>query len=217
MLFDVLFYAADQHRDQRRKDEAATPYINHPIALLHILSEEAGIADADVLVAAVLHDVLEDCSGPAQEFIEDRRREIADQFGDSVLAIVEAVTDDKRIPKSDRKRLQVEHAAHLPLPAKLVKLADKTANLRDITATPPSTWSPERIEAYGAWAAEVVDQMRGSNAVLEQIFDAALSKVAANRFMSPSPPRNSPPLPPDFDKKFAEALRDGIKKGIETP
>jgi guanosine-3',5'-bis(diphosphate) 3'-pyrophosphohydrolase len=174
-LIAALNYAAHQHRDQRRKDEDETPYINHPIALLHILNVEAGVTDADVLIGAVLHDVLEDCSGPHQMYIEERRAEIRDRFGEPVLVLVEAVTDDKTLARDERKHRQVEHAASIPLGAKLIKLADKTANLRDIVTTPPAGWSPEKIEAYADWAARVVEGLRGNHTALEELFDDALA------------------------------------------
>ena len=172
-LIAALQYAAHQHRDQRRKDEDETPYINHPIALLHILNVEAGITDADVLIGAVLHDVLEDCSGPHQMYIEERRAEIRDRFGEPVLVLVEAVTDDKSLARDERKQRQIDHAAEIPHGAKLIKLADKTANLRDIVAAPPASWSPEKVEAYAEWAERVVDGLRGSHSALEELFDEA--------------------------------------------
>ena len=172
-IIDALEYAADQHRDQRRKGVEAAPYINHPIALLRILAVEAGVDDPDVLTTAVLHDIIEDCSGRQQEHIEERRREIRERFGDTVLELVEAVTDDKALPKAERKRQQVEHAAHLPLQARLVKLADKIANVRDIARCPPAHWEQQRINEYFDWAATVVTQMRGTNERLEKLFDSA--------------------------------------------
>ncbi len=172
-LIAALHYAADQHRDQRRKDEDETPYINHPIALLHILNVEAGVTDPDVLVGAVLHDVIEDCSGPHQMYIEERRAEIEARFGAAVLALVEAVTDDKSLAKEERKKRQVDKAPHIPHGAKLIKLADKTANLRDIVAAPPASWSPERIEAYFDWAGRVAAGLRGCHPALEELFDEA--------------------------------------------
>jgi len=174
-IIRALHYAAQQHSPQRRKDEAASPYINHPIALLHILNIEAGIEDEDVLIAALLHDVMEDCSGPHQMFIEDRRREIGEQFGATVLSYVEAVTDDKSLDKQARKRAQVEKGASKPLGAKLVKIADKIANLRDIKNAPPANWNEERKTEYYRWANEVVGQLRGSHEKLESLFDEVAS------------------------------------------
>ena len=140
---------------------------------------EAGIEDAEVLCAAALHDVLEDCCGPGREWtLDEGRALLGERFGGGVLALVEAVTDDKALPKDARKRLQVEHAAHAPHGAKLVKLADKIANLRDLAATPPADWSPERRREYFAWAKTVVDNLRGTHPVLEQLFAQAHDQPA---------------------------------------
>ena len=172
-VIDALALAAEAHRHQRRKDADATPYVNHPIALLHILSHEAGVTDPDVLCAALLHDYLEDCCGQAEGLSVQQGRELLEQrFGPQVLAYVDAVTDDKTLPKQERKRLQVEHAAHAPEGARLVKLADKIANLRDIDAAPPADWSFERRQEYFDWAKRVIDQVRGTHPRLEALFDA---------------------------------------------
>jgi guanosine-3',5'-bis(diphosphate) 3'-pyrophosphohydrolase len=173
-VIDAAAFAAYAHRNQRRKDEQETPYINHPLALLRILAIEGGIDDVDVLCAAALHDFLEDCCGDDREWtLEQGRRLLGERFGETALAYVEAVTDDKALPKAERKRLQVEHAAHVPHGAKLIKLADKTANLRDISETPPADWTRERRREYFDWASRVVAQLRGIHSGLESAFDTA--------------------------------------------
>ena len=93
-VISAISFAADKHRNQRRKDIEASPYINHPIALANILANEAGIEDEKVLVAAILHDTIEDTETTAQE--------LADLFGDDVAAIVLEVTDDKSLPKAGK-------------------------------------------------------------------------------------------------------------------
>ena len=174
-VIDAIAFAAHAHRAQRRKDADATPYINPPLALVHILSVEAGIDDADVLCAAALHDYLEDCCGhDGQPTLDEGRHALRRRFGDQVLAYVDAVTDDKALPKAERKRLQVEHAAHAPPGARLIKLADKTANLRDLAECPPADWPAWRRREYFDWAASVVERVRGTHAGLEALFDAAL-------------------------------------------
>ena len=164
-LIAALHYAAHQHRDQRRKDEEETPYINHPIALANLLLNEAGVEDQRVLIAAVLHDTIEDTDTTEQELVR--------YFGKDVADIVLEVTDDKALPKAERKRLQIEHAAHISRRAKLVKLADKICNLRDITASPPADWSIVRKQEYFEWAKSVVDRLRGVHPGLEHLFDKA--------------------------------------------
>ena len=164
-VFQALAFAAHKHRDQRRKDEGASPYINHPIALANILVNEGGITDPVVLCAAILHDTIEDTETTYEELVGAFGREIAD--------VVAEVTDDKLLDKAVRKALQIEHAAHATPRAKLVKLADKTCNLRDIAATPPADWSGERRQAYFDWAKQVVAGVRGTNTALEAAFDKA--------------------------------------------
>lgn len=162
ILLEALELAAHKHRDQRRKDQQKSPYINHPIAVARTLWA-AGVRDERVLVAAVLHDTIEDT--------ETTRAELAARFGEEIAAIVAEVTDDKSLPKAERKQLQVEHAPHLSTEAKLVKLADKTCNLRDMVDSPPHDWSEQRRREYFAWAERVVEGLRGVNAALERAFD----------------------------------------------
>lgn len=156
-------YAAEQHLGQTRKDEANTPYINHPIALANLLTNYAGITDTDVIVAALLHDTVEDTSTTVEE--------IEELFGTKIRDIVIEVTDDKSLPSPERKRLQIEHAAKISYEAKLVKLADKICNLQDILASPPRKWSLQRKQEYFDWAKAVIDQLRGTNEKLEALFD----------------------------------------------
>lgn len=166
-LITALAFAADKHRNQRRKDTGASPYINHPIALADVLCNEADVCDERILMAAVLHDTVEDTDTTEAELIA--------HFGAEVAAIVMEVTDDKALTKAERKQLQVEHAAHASPEAKHVKLADKISNLRDLAASPPPDWTLERRQEYFDWAKRVIDGLRGVNPKLEAIFDAAYS------------------------------------------
>jgi guanosine-3',5'-bis(diphosphate) 3'-pyrophosphohydrolase len=164
LVLKAAAFAAYKHRDQRRKDDSASPYINHPIALATLLATAGGVEDPDVLAAALLHDTVEDT--------RTTRRELAREFGARIAGIVDEVTDDKRLPKARRKALQIEHAAELSRPAKLVKLADKISNVADVLDNPPSGWPLERRREYIDWAKRVVDQLRGTHPRLERRFDA---------------------------------------------
>ena len=176
-VIEAAAFAAQAHRNQRRKDTELTPYINHPLTLMQILATEAGVDDPDVLCAAALHDYLEDCcGGTGQPTVREGKDLLHQRFGEQVLVYVVAVTDDKTLSKAERKQLQVEHAAHAPRGAKLVKLADKTANLRDLNDFPPADWPAFRRRGYFDWAAQVVGQVRGTHAGLEALFDAAHAK-----------------------------------------
>lgn len=164
LILEAAAFAAEKHRSQRRKDKTASPYINHPIALAALLANEGAISDAGVLAAALLHDTIEDTETTAEE--------LERHFGAGIKDIVLEVTDDKSLPKAERKLRQVQHAPHISREAKLVKLADKICNLRDILASPPADWPAARKQAYFDWAAQVVEGIRGTNVALEAIFDA---------------------------------------------
>lgn len=166
-------FAADKHKNQRRCDADATPYINHPISLADLLVNEASIEDPVVICAALLHDTVEDTETTFEELVS--------AFGSEVASIVLEVTDDRTLAKSERKRLQIAHAPTISRRAKLVKLADKICNLRDIETTPPLGWSAQRKNEYFAWAVQVVAGLRGTHAGLEEIFDSIVRRWADNR------------------------------------
>ena len=167
----ALDFAAKKHRHQRRKDKTKTPYINHPIDVANILLNEAGITDESVLIAALLHDTVEDTDTTFEE-IETR-------FGGVIRDIVDEVTDDKSLPKATRKQLQIEHAPHLSDRARLVKLADKISNIRDTANSPPDGWPPSRINEYLDWGKAVIGPIRGTHAQLENLFDQAYAQGKA--------------------------------------
>lgn len=156
-------FAARKHKDQRRKDPEQTPYVNHVIGVTHSLSS-AGVVDSVTLSAALLHDTVEDT--------ETSIAELQAEFGESIATVVSEVTDDKTLPRDERKRLQIEHTPHVSQKAKLVKLSDKLYNLRDLNRVAPAGWMPERVDEYFTWASKVVAGARGSNASLERQLDA---------------------------------------------
>ncbi len=164
----AVAFAAEKHKSQRRKDADASPYINHPISLANVLANEGGIDDVTILCAAVLHDTVEDTQTTADE--------LQTMFGAKVASVVMEVTDDKSLEKGVRKQQQIEHAAHISIEAKLVKLADKICNLRDILASPPADWSSERKQTYFDWASKVVAGLRGVHPGLEAVFDSVFAR-----------------------------------------
>jgi guanosine-3',5'-bis(diphosphate) 3'-pyrophosphohydrolase len=163
LLLRAVAFSAHRHRDQRRKGADANPYVNHPIDVANVLANVGGVRDVAVLVAAVLHDTVEDTG--------TRPEEIEAEFGAEVRRLVEEVTDDKTLPKAERKRRQVEHAPHLSPGAKQIKLGDKICNVADIARDPPADWSAARRAEYIDWAERVVAGCRGANAALERRFD----------------------------------------------
>jgi GTP diphosphokinase / guanosine-3',5'-bis(diphosphate) 3'-diphosphatase len=139
-LIAAIAFAAEKHRDQKRKDAEVSPYVNHSIALANVLAHEAGVDDERVLIAAILHDSVEDTETTAQELVK--------RFGQEVADVVLEVKDDKSLAKVGRKRLQVTHARSFSRRVKRVKLADKICNVRDIADCPPASWSIERRREY---------------------------------------------------------------------
>ena len=168
VLIRALEFASRKHSTQRRKDHDASPYINHPISLISILAVETGIHDGDVLCAALLHDTIEDT--------DTTRTELERHFGEKIAAIVGEVTDDKMLPKHERKQLQVDHAHALGRAAGLVKLADKIANLRDMSDNPPRGWDLQRRQEYFDWAKQVVENIADPPPWLRRLFDAAYAR-----------------------------------------
>lgn len=163
LVLKALQFAARKHRDQRRKGSKRYPYINHPIALAHVLWFEGGVRDGVTIAAALLHDTLEDTQTSAQE--------LRGHLGKTVTEVVEEVTDTKFLKKESRKRVQIARARHSTRRARLVKQADKICNLRDMLADPPSGWPIERVRKYFDWAKRVVDETRGTSEPLERHFD----------------------------------------------
>jgi guanosine-3',5'-bis(diphosphate) 3'-pyrophosphohydrolase len=167
-LLKAVHFAAEKHRLQKRKDEDASPYINHPIEVAAILAGLGGVRDIALLAAAVLHDTVEDTMTSPEE--------IEREFGRKVRLLVQEVSDDKSLPQGERKRLQIEHAPGLSREAKLIKLADKISNVADVSGNPPAAWSLDRRRDYLDWAEKVVAGMRGTAPRLEARFDDVLCR-----------------------------------------
>ena len=142
----------------------ATPYINHPLDVARILTE-GGVEDVEVLMAAMLHDTIEDT--------KTAFKELPERFGERVCLLELEVTDDKRLPKLERKRLQVLKAPTKTAEAKQIKIADKIANLRDLKTSPPSNWNEARVGAYIQFAEMVAGGCAGTNPSLDEMFDDA--------------------------------------------
>ena len=162
LILAAAAYAAEKHSGQKRKGEAGEPYINHLIEVAQLVSSVAP-DDPNLVAAALLHDVIEDTSVSA---IDLHRR-----FAQDVTFLVQEVTDDKSLPKEERKRLQVERAAKISARAQIIKLADKISNLRSILTSPPLSWDYERKKQYFEWAKQVVDALSSPNPVLKAEFE----------------------------------------------
>ncbi|HLI86723.1 MAG TPA: HD domain-containing protein [Bryobacteraceae bacterium] len=148
-ILRAAHFAAEKHAGQRRKGAAAEPYINHLLEVAELVSGALTEPDCNLVIAALLHDTVEDAGVTRQELARD--------FGEDVAALVMEVTDDKSLPKAERKRLQIVNAPHKSTRAQVIKLADKISNLRSILTSPPADWSATRKREYFDWARQVVD------------------------------------------------------------
>jgi len=171
LVLKAMHFAAERHGRQRRKDEEASPYINHPIAVAHVLCSVGRVTDPLTLAAAMLHDTIEDT--------ETSGTELEQEFGLKIRHIVEELSDDKSLPAEARKRLQIERAPTLSPRARLVKLADKICNVRDVIDTPPVGWSSQRRRDYIFWAQAVIRGLRGTSEALERHFDELCARSPA--------------------------------------
>lgn len=171
LLLTATKFAADRHRRQCRKGVDASPYINHPIDVAETLWRVGEVRDVSVIAAAILHDTVEDTNATPNE--------IERLFGKEIRSLVDEVSDDKSLPKLERKRLQIEHAPHLSKGAQQIKLADKIFNVAEVTFAPPD-WPHQRRVEYLAWAESVVAGLRGCNPELESTFDVVM-RIARRR------------------------------------
>jgi guanosine-3',5'-bis(diphosphate) 3'-pyrophosphohydrolase len=174
-LLQAAVFAAQKHSNQRRKNASATPYINHPLEVANHLADVGQVSDEDILVAAILHDTIEDT--------ETTEQELRALFGEAVARLVLECTDDKRLPKAERKRLQILNAPHKSPGAKQIKIADKTCNLRSILQDPPADWPLQRQREYFLWAEQVLAGLLGVNPLLDKEALAVL-ELGKKRFLA---------------------------------
>lgn len=164
-------FAAHRHGHQKRKGKDELPYITHPLEVARILIEEAGEGDPVVIAAAILHDTVEDAGVTVLELTE--------RFGSEVAAVVSELTDNKLLPKDERKRLQIVNAPGKSARAAKVKMADKIANLRDVANDPPTDWDLARRLQYFDWSNEVVSALPKVSPRLSALFEQAHAQAAA--------------------------------------
>ena len=167
-ILAAAMFAAEKHAAQKRKGAAAEPYVNHVIEVAQLVAGSSEQLDVNLVMAAFLHDTLEDT--------DTTREELEREFGSDVAALVVEMTDDKSLPKERRKELQVQNAPHKSVRGQVIKLADKISNLRSLLASPPATWNDERKREYFAWAQRVVNALSAPNPVLKAEFDRTHAK-----------------------------------------
>ena len=168
LVIKAAQFAALKHEGQIRKGRDECPYIDHLESVARIIAEVGGNDDPEILAAAWLHDTLEDT--------ETTPEELEENFGQRVRRLVEEVSDDKSLPKAERKQHQIQHAPQLSSDAVLIKLGDKISNIIDVTHKPPTDWSMERRKWYLDWAEKVIEKCPKVNAALEKHFAEVLEE-----------------------------------------
>ena len=168
LILKAAHFSAQKHSTQRRKDENASPYINHPISVALAIAQIGGVDDPEILAAALLHDTLEDT--------ETTPEELEDEFGKKVCEYVLDVTDDKTLPKDERKRRQIEHAKKISNGAALIKLGDKISNVTDVINNPPEDWDNNRRKEYLDWAEKVIENCPKVNDRMENKFQKIIKQ-----------------------------------------
>ena len=168
-ILEAAHFAAVKHAGQRRKGATADPYVNHLLEVAELISGAIPDADPTLVIAALLHDTVEDVGVTKEDLVQ--------RFGARAADLVMEVTDDKSLPKDERKRLQIEHAPKLSVGAQTIKLADKISNLRAILISPPVDWSFERRKQYFEWAKQVVDALSSPNPGLKQEFNRLYTRA----------------------------------------
>ena len=167
LVSEAADFAARRHSGQQRKGRGSEPYVNHLAEVANLLSIAADGTDAELVAAGWLHDTIEDTA--------TTREELAQEFGERVTALVVEVTDDMTLPKQERRQKQIVDAPRKSPGAKLIKIADKISNIRARILPQPSQEERDDLIDYVGWAEKVVAGCRGVNAVLDRMFDEAVT------------------------------------------
>jgi (p)ppGpp synthase/HD superfamily hydrolase len=168
-VLKAAHFAAERHTGQRRKGAAAEPYINHLLEVAELVSSALSEPDTNLVIAALLHDTIEDAGVSKEELIQT--------FGADVAELVVELTDDKALPKAERKQLQIVNAPKKSARAQVIKVADKISNVRAIFSSPPADWSVQRKREYFEWAKQVVDGLTAPNQKLKAEFERLYRKA----------------------------------------
>ena len=168
LILKAAHFAAQKHRDQRRKDKHASPYIIHPISVALAIAQIGRVDDPEILAAALLHDTLEDTKTEPED--------LEAEFGKKVCEYVLDVSDDKTLPKDERKRRQIEHAKKISKGAALIKLGDKISNVTDVINSPPEGWDINRRKEYLDWAEKVIENCPKVNDRMENKFQEIIKQ-----------------------------------------
>jgi guanosine-3',5'-bis(diphosphate) 3'-pyrophosphohydrolase len=169
LILKATRFAAYKHRNQRRSDKSASPYLNHPIAVADALWSVGGIHDINTIASAILHDTVEHTKTSLEE--------LEAEFGKPIASIVREVTDEKRLWKQARRGQGGRQVESISMSARQIIIAEKISNIETIINSPPANWSHDKLREYIAWMEEVITAFRGTDEKLEQHFDQLCIKA----------------------------------------
>jgi len=168
-LLSAIEFAAIAHQGQTRKDKDRTPYILHPLTVCFNVWNEGRIKNPDVLIAALLHDTVEDN-------ISVTFKDIFELFGEHISKFVEELSNDRNLSSAENKQRQIDKARSMSIDVKAIKLADRLANIRDLLSNPPVDWGKMKLDEYFGWGHKLLAAMRGTSIGLETALEEVLKK-----------------------------------------
>lgn len=168
IVLEAVGFAAEGHNGQLRENPEKTPYIIHPIRVTEHLMTIANVHERDILVAALLHDTVEDTKITFAD--------IQKSFGTTAEGYVRELTDNMSLPQEERMKLQIETAPKKSLAAAQIKLADKYDNLKSLQSNPPATWDQKKIDEYFLSAKKVTSSLPAANVPLKKAVDDVISQ-----------------------------------------
>jgi guanosine-3',5'-bis(diphosphate) 3'-pyrophosphohydrolase len=179
VVLDAVAFSAEKHKLQVKSNAKKTPYIIHPLEVADHVARIGGVYDKDVLIAALLHDVLDDTA--------TTEKEISNLYGNNVASYVVEMTTTKGISLKEQKKEQIRSAFHQTPSVAIIKLSDKLSNLETLAKNPPSNWSRDRIDQYFQWAQSVIENLPESNLPLKK----QVKQVIADYWSKQSLPKKS--------------------------
>ncbi len=173
IVLDAVAFSAEKHKLQVKSNAKKTPYIIHPIEVADLALKVGQVYDKDVLVAALLHDVLDGTTAT--------EKEISDHYGKTVASYVQEMTSPKDLSLKEQKKEQIKAAFHQTPNVAIIKLSDKLSNLGTLAKNPPSNWSRDRIDQYFQWAQSVIENLPESNQPLKKQVKQVISDYWQNQ------------------------------------
>jgi len=166
-VLGAAIFATEKHKSQVRSNEKKTPYIIHPIEVADLVMKIGHVYDKDVLITALLHDVMDDTQTTYEQ--------ITSLYGTKVSSYLEEMTSKQGLSLKEQKKQQIMQAFRQNPSVAIIKLSDKLSNLKTLATSPPPSWSRDRIDQYFQWAQTVIENLPESNQLLKKAVKNVIS------------------------------------------